>query len=204
DADPLAVRYRETVAMTDTVLRTVQAFPNAPSTQLRMCEGLEVILDLVADRLTGIRAVTEQRRRESEWLHTLGELLSGLAKEKSPEIKPFVLLAEAVLNDAREAAPLRFLHTTLEQPDLLVAAHSLNVAQVVARVVRQDAEWRGRALDPVLAALVHDVGMLLIPPESFLHAGPLEDDPRRAAESHTLRGAAPVRPWLPTDPPLAA
>ena len=31
-ADPLARLYRETAAMTDTTLRMVQAFPNAPST----------------------------------------------------------------------------------------------------------------------------------------------------------------------------
>jgi HD-GYP domain-containing protein (c-di-GMP phosphodiesterase class II) len=85
----------------------------------------------------------------------------------------------------------------------VVAAHSLNVAQVVARVVRQDPEWRGRALDPVLAALVHDVGMLIIPPESFLHGGPLDDDQRRAVEGHTLRGEIAARRLLPNGPWLA-
>src|SRR5205823_1858444 len=49
--DPVGVLYRETVAMTDTVLRTVQAFPEVPSAQIRLCEGLEVILGVVADRL---------------------------------------------------------------------------------------------------------------------------------------------------------
>src|SRR2546423_1347660 len=33
DGDALAAQYRETLAMTDTVLRTVQAFPEAPSAQ---------------------------------------------------------------------------------------------------------------------------------------------------------------------------
>src|SRR5438094_622508 len=41
-ADPLAVYYRETAGMIDTVLRTVQSFPEAPSAQIRLCEGLEV------------------------------------------------------------------------------------------------------------------------------------------------------------------
>src|SRR5262245_43722501 len=38
---PLAVRYRELMAMTYTALQTVQAYPNSPSAQLRLCEGLE-------------------------------------------------------------------------------------------------------------------------------------------------------------------
>jgi HD-GYP domain-containing protein (c-di-GMP phosphodiesterase class II) len=197
DADSLIVRYRETVAMTETVVRTVQAFPSAPSVQLRMCEGLEVILGLVADRLAGVFAVVEQRRRASGWVQMLAELLTRLAQEKG-EIKPFVLLAETVLNEAREAAPLRFLRADAEVVAQQVAAHSLNVAQVMARVVRHDPDWRGRALDPVLAALVHDVGMLAIPAESFLHAGPLDADQRRAVERHTLLGAELARPLLPT------
>jgi HD-GYP domain-containing protein (c-di-GMP phosphodiesterase class II) len=198
DADPLAVRYRDTAALIDTVLRTVQAFPNAPSAQLRMCEGLEVILGIVEERLAGINAVIDQRRRETGAVDTLAELLTGLAEGKLLDVKPYVVLADAILADAQQAAPLRFLSAAIMTPARLVAAHSFNVAQVAGRVVRHDPDLRGRELDPVLAALVHDVGMLRVPAEIFTHAGPLDEGRRRAVEGHTLTGAEMALRLLPT------
>ena len=202
-ADPIAVHYRETVAMTDTVLRTVQAFPNSASAQLRMCDGLEVILGLVGERLASITAVAGQRRREAGWVRSLADLLTGLADGKPPDVKLFVLLAEAVYTDAQEAAPLRWFQEPPEQPARFVAAHGLNVAQVVARVVRHDPGFRGRALDPVLAGLVHDAGMLRVPVEILAQAGPLDDDQRRAVEAHAAAGAELALRLLPTGTWLA-
>src|SRR5262245_47620767 len=48
---PRSRLHRETLAMLETVLRTVQAFPPAPSAQLRLCEGLEAVLEVVAERI---------------------------------------------------------------------------------------------------------------------------------------------------------
>ena len=56
-------------------------------------------------------------------------------------------------------------------------------------MLRQDPELRRRPLDPVLAALVHDVGMLRIPTEILTQPGPLNDEQRRAVESHARTGA---------------
>src|SRR5437763_996427 len=76
--DPLGGLYRETVAMTDTVLRTVQAFPESPSAQIRLCEGLEAILNVVAERLTALTAAVAARRRERGRLEALADLLGAL------------------------------------------------------------------------------------------------------------------------------
>jgi hypothetical protein len=203
DADPLAVRYRETVAMTDTVVRTVQAFPNAPSAQLRLCAGLEIVLGLAAERLAGVVALVEQRRQDDHRLQTLADLLTGLAEGKPSDVKPYVYLAEALLTEAQQAAPLRFLQAPAGQPARQVAAHGLNVAQVVARVVRHDPDLRGRALDPVLAALVHDAGMLRVPAEAWCHAGRLDDGQRRAVEGHAVLGGELALRLLPTGTWLA-
>jgi hypothetical protein len=198
DADPLAIRYRDTVAMTDTVLRTVQAFPNAPSAQLRMCEGLEVILGVVAERLAGLSALASKRGRDAGWLQNLAALLGGLTEGTRIDIKPFVLLAEAIFADVQQGAPLRFFQAAPVEPASAVAAHSLNVAQVAARLVRHDPDLRGRALDAVLAGLVHDCGMLRVPPAVFTQAGPLSEEQRRAVERHALNGAELALRLLPT------
>jgi HD-GYP domain-containing protein (c-di-GMP phosphodiesterase class II) len=171
--DPLAVFYRETLAMTDTTLRTVQAFPDAPSAQLRLCDGLEAFHGVIAQRVAVLGEAVARRRREAERVARLGDLLPALHAGTGLDVKPYVALAEALLEEAEQDAPLRFLYEGPEPPARFVACHSLSVAQVVARVVRGDPEWRGRTLEPVLAALVHDAGMLDVPAEVLAQPGPL-------------------------------
>jgi HD-GYP domain-containing protein (c-di-GMP phosphodiesterase class II) len=197
--DPLGVLYTETAAMTDTVLRTVQAFPEAPSVQLRLCEGLEAILRVVAQRLALLRDAIQQRRLETARLETLAQLLTALAEGQATDIQPFVNLAQAILADTHQALPLRWHVADPHQVALFVAAHSLNVAQVAARLSRHDPDWRTRPLEPILAALLHDVGMLRVPVTILGHAGPLDDEQRRVVEAHVAFGADRVARLLPMD-----
>lgn len=200
--DPLGRLYRDSVAMTDATLRMVQTFPDAPSVQLRLCEGLEVILDVVAQRLATLGRAVGQRLHEEEQIGALTELLVALAAGQPPEARAFTALAEAVVAEAQDAAPLRFLHAPATSPARFVACHSLSVARVIARVARLDPELRHRPVEPVLAALVHDVGMLHVPPEMLARTGPLSDGERRQIEAHARLGGElvqrlrPDAPWL--------
>jgi HD-GYP domain-containing protein (c-di-GMP phosphodiesterase class II) len=58
-------------------------------------------------------------------------------------------------------------------------------------------------VEPVLAALVHDVGMLSVPAEVLCRPGPLDDDARRTVESHVRLGAALAIRLLPSGAWLA-
>jgi hypothetical protein len=200
--DPLAALYRETVAMTDSVLRAVQGFPEAPSVQVRSCEGLEVILGVVADRLALLTSALDQRKRDDGRIDALAGLLTDLSERRLTEVKPFAVLAEALLADAQQGAPLRFYHASVLEPARFVAAHSLLTAQVIVRLTRHDPDWRGRPLEPALAALVHDVGMLRVPAAVLTNPGILDDAGRRAVEAHALVGAdlvsklTPYSAWL--------
>src|SRR5262249_3570058 len=78
DHDPLAQLYRETVSMTDCVLRAVLAFPESPNIQIRLCEGLEAVLCVVAERLATITIALEQRRREATRRQALADVLGAL------------------------------------------------------------------------------------------------------------------------------
>jgi HD-GYP domain-containing protein (c-di-GMP phosphodiesterase class II) len=201
-ADPLAVRYRETVAMLDTALRTVQAYPDSPGAQLRLCEGLEGILNAVAERSASLHAAFEERKSQALRVERLAELLQALASGKTVEDRAFVSMGEAILADIEHALPLRFLAveplTDLNAPNAAawharaVASHCLSVAGVVARLVRHEPDLRAQPVEPVLAALVHDVGMLCIPVEVYAHPGPLDEEQRRTLESHARRGAEKV------------
>src|SRR5262249_2485099 len=91
---------------------------------------------------------------------------------------------------------LRFLEGETTRPAWFAACHGLTVARVVSRVVRHDPELRARALECVLAALVHDVGMLHLPVTALAHPGPLDDEQRRAGDAHCRLGGPLVAPLL--------
>jgi HD-GYP domain-containing protein (c-di-GMP phosphodiesterase class II) len=198
EADPLASLYHETAAMAETGLRVVQAFPDAPSAQLRLCDGLGPILGVIAERIATLTAAVAQRRQEAERVQKLADLLSGLYAGQPLTIQPFLSLAEELLAEARAGAPIRFLAAGPEEPARFVACHSLTVAQVVARVQRYDAELRSRSTEAVLAALVHDVGMLGVAPETLAQAEPLSDEQRRVIERHVAVGAELAGRLLPS------
>jgi HD-GYP domain-containing protein (c-di-GMP phosphodiesterase class II) len=199
---PLARLYRQTVAMTDTTLRMVQALPAAPSAQLRMCEGLEAILESVAQRLAVLAGALARGRQEEARITRVAGLLAAVAAGQPIDLSALGALAAELVNEAQDSAPLRILHAPAEEPARFVACHSLTVAQIVARVVRYDPELRGGAPEAVLAALVHDAGMLRVPVEVLARAGPLADEQRRAVEAHTrigpdlLRRLWPGATWL--------
>jgi len=200
--DPLVVLYRDTSAMTETILRVVQAFPDSASGQLRLCDGVEAILAVAAQRLGTLAHAIGQRRREIERLDTLRDLLTRLAGGREVPVQGLITLAEALLAEA-DQAPLRFPSEPAPDPAYMVAWHSLLVAQVVARLVRLDPDLRPRSMEPVLAALVHDVGMLRVPAEVLMHPGPLSDEQRRAVERHTQIGADLAARLLPSGAWLA-
>jgi hypothetical protein len=198
--DPLAERYRQTVAMADTALRCVQAYPDSAAAQLRLCEGLEATLGAVAEHIGVLHSAAARRRREAERVAALANLLQGMEAGKPANLEHFVRIAEVLRAEARDTAPLRFLLTEWpEDGDVawLVARHCLTVAQVVARLVEGDADLRSQAIEAILAALVHDVGMLRVPREVLAHAGPLAETQRRVVEAHARIGGELVQRQLP-------
>jgi HD-GYP domain-containing protein (c-di-GMP phosphodiesterase class II) len=122
-------------------------------------------------------------------IDTLAELLRQLVSGNGLTIAAFLPLAEALHDEAAQEFPLRFLHQPATDPARFAACHSLNVAQVIARLSRDDADWRSRREEPILAALLHDVGMLRVPAEILTLSGPLDDEQRRVVERHTTLGA---------------
>jgi HD-GYP domain-containing protein (c-di-GMP phosphodiesterase class II) len=201
-ADPLAQRYNQTVAMTETALRMIQAFPDTPSVQLRLCDGVEAVFGVVVERVAGLAAALDQRHKETNRVTTLAGLLVALYEHQPVAIDTFAGLAETIVAEARDGAPLRFFSAPAQRCAEFIASHSLTVAQVVARVVRHDPDFRLAPLEPVISALLHDAGMLAVPSVILAQPGPLNDAQRRTIEEHTRIGArlaarlAPTAVWL--------
>jgi HD-GYP domain-containing protein (c-di-GMP phosphodiesterase class II) len=205
EAAPMTVLFHETTAMADSALRMVQAFPDAPALQRSLCGGLEAILDVVSERTEVLLAGLARRRREAERTDRLAELLRDLSTGQTVEVQAFLGLAEEVLADAQEGRPMRFTEVERrDQADLpwWVASHSLAVAQVMARLVRQDPDLRAQPAAPVVAALVADAGMLHVPVAILMDAGPLGEEQRRLVERHARAGGdlaarlLPGEAWL--------
>jgi len=195
-ADPLSHFYRETTAIADTSLRMIPVLPDSATGQMHLCDGLEGILNVVAVRVATLDAAIEQHRHETGMVTHLAGLLSDLEAGKIRDQLPFLKLAEEVHLDAEEGNPLRFLACDSTRPARFVAAHSLTVARVLARVVRYDNELKNRSLDVILAALVHDAGMLRVPPALLALPQPLSDEQRRVVEAHCRHGAQLIAPLL--------
>jgi HD-GYP domain-containing protein (c-di-GMP phosphodiesterase class II) len=114
------------------------------------------------------------------------------------EIKELVPIAQYIHEEALEGAALRFPEFHGTDAAQQIAAHSLAVAQVMARLIRHDTPWRAKPLDPILAALVFDVGMLKVPAAIMQQVDPLNDEQRRQIECHPLWGAELAAQLLPT------
>jgi hypothetical protein len=199
---PLSILYRQTAAMTDASLRMVALFPDTATAQMRLCEGVEAILDAVGRRTRTLCAGVDSHRAEAARVTRFATLLADLEGGRPVGLDSFEAITAEILADVDECVPIRFVDSDPLHPEQSVARHGLTVARVAARLVRHNADAPARPLDAVLAALLHDVGMLRVSQSLVHQAAPLDDAGRRAVEAHCLAGAeiltalAPDERWL--------
>src|SRR5262249_765724 len=146
-------------------LRIIQAFPDSPTAQMRLCEGIDAILATVAERVDQLDRSAAERRQEMSQLEAVSDILRRLHARAPVLIHEVVSIANAIITAAPNGVPLHFVAVQADEPARFAAAHSLTVARVAARVARQDPDYRKDTLRPVAAALLHDVGMLHVPVE---------------------------------------
>jgi hypothetical protein len=200
--DPLAVLFRETAAMTDAAMRLVAMFPDTATAQLQLCEGVETILGVVSRRTATLYAAVERHRAEANRITRLAALLADLEAGRPVGLESFTALGDEILADAEDGTPLRFLDPDPAHPEHTVARHGLTTARVAARLAGRDADLPARPVDVVLAALLHDVGMLRVPRQILEQCVSLDDAGRRAVEAHCpageeiLTALAPEERWL--------
>jgi hypothetical protein len=216
EPDPLVAYHGETVAITNAAVRLAQVFPESPSVQLKMCDGLEGMLGHVRERLVVQERALALRKRDFDRVDRLAAILAAMSQSRPFNLNHLAGLAEELLEDARQTRPLRFLHAEplsthsypggpeAPAPARFLAAHALNVAQVIARIVPFDYEWAGRPLPAVLTALVMDCGMMRVKAEVLAKPGTLTPDDRRVIEQHPQAGAEWLMRHVPDGAPLAA
>lgn len=213
--DPLVPYHAETVAVMDSAIRLAQAFPDSPTVQLKLCDGLDGVLDIVRERLTVQERALVTRRTDLHRIDRLAAVFTALSQARMVNLQPVVTLAEEILEDVRQTRPLRLLYAApdsthsypggvgLPAPARYVAAHAVNVAQVVARIVHLDFEWAGRPLVAVCTALLADCGMVRVPAAVLSKSDPLTPDEKRLIENHPQYGANLIARLMAGAEPLA-
>lgn len=194
----LADLYRETTVLAETALRLVTQLPDSPGGQLQLCEGIEAILGAVSQRLASLGQAHRRQHEEQRRLALVADFLDRLDTGAATDVSVLTDLAEGLLEEAALAAPLRFHHAppvVVERSWVLqlVAGHSLTTAEVMARLARHEPEIKSRAVEAILAALLHDAGMIRVPPQVLAEVGQLDDEGRRAVEHHCHAGADMLR-----------
>lgn len=200
--NPLWLAHREVTAMTESALRLVQAFPDAPSAQIRLGEGLESLINAVADRLATLTTAVQAKKAELGRRAVLARILNSLHAGEPFDGSEITILADYLLNEVKQGQPLVFGSASPKRPAEFVSAHSLTCARVLARMIRHDSDLWQAARDVVAAALLKDVGMLSVPPEILSHAGPLSEEQKRQVEEHCRIGAEIIADRLPAAAPL--
>ena len=215
-SDPLGPYHQETVAFLDSAVRLAQTFPDSPSAQLKQCTGLEGLLGVIRERLDVQERALARRRGDVDRVDRLASVYSAMAAGAPVGLPAVATLAEELLDDARYARPLRFVLAAVDSthaypeaapfpaPARFAAAHAINVAQVVARLVPSDPEWASHPLLAVLAALLIDCGMMTIPAAVLARAGELTPVERRMVDTHAQAGAEMILRCFPAVAPLAA
>lgn len=192
-----ATLHRETVALTELAVRVMQQLPSPPEAQLAWCEGLEGVLQTAATKAARLENWLNAGEREAGRVAELAGQLTSLAAGHSESWSAFVQFGEALCEEAAAGTPLPLYlagplsenryHPAPLEPARLVACHALNVAQVLARLVRHD-KASDRPAERVAAALVMDVGMLRVAREAWIQAARLTPAQRRQVESHVRLG----------------
>ncbi len=143
----------------------------------------------------------------------LARILQALDQRQPVEAGQVVDIASELLVEA-QIGTIRFLYippeaetahlggTVFPAPVRFVAAHALNVARVMARVIRQAEEWRDDPLQPIIAALLHNAGMVRIPVGTLASPEPLSIEQRREIEHHPRIGATMVCEQFPEFSPI--
>jgi hypothetical protein len=191
--DALVTYHRHTVAATDSALRLTQNFPTAAEAQSRMCEGLETVIESLQVRLSLTTELLEHRRKEWGRIERISRLLCDLQARRFVGFSSVIELAQELLAEAHLGVPLKFHASPSRSVPRAVAVHALTTAEVVARLVVLDYEWNQQPAKAVAAALVMNVGMLTVPPESVFRDEDYRPEDWSMTEPHALSGAELIR-----------
>lgn len=189
DAESIAsTLQREAAGLLDVVMRNLATIPEGAAAQLRHCEGLQSCLTAAREKVNVLNTALDEDRREDQQVELLATLLRRLAVGETIDLGAFIDRARSIADEALRGGPLRFRSNPKSDVARFAAHHGLTVARVQARLLVGDIPQRQRLAEALIPALIHDVGMLFVPPEIVFKAGSLGIDDRALLRDHAIKG----------------
>ncbi len=121
----------------------------------------------------------------------------SLAERRKPGLARALLAGASSLPLAQITPVVRGLVSAIDSRDKFMSGHSDAVAKVVVQVAKK-MNWSGEDLEYLeIAALLHDVGKILVPENVLTKLDPLSPDDWKSIQSHPFYGAQIVKPIEP-------
>jgi response regulator RpfG family c-di-GMP phosphodiesterase len=186
-------RLQQNLALLSLAMRSLQQLEQSPA----QLEDLRTILDHLTHELN--QQSQEQRRQQA--LHQRWEMLTEwirlVTRESLWELDPVREIARQMQREYQHHAPaLHWYAASPQHPSGWAAAHGLNSAQVLLRMMARP-ETLSQDLDnAVVAGLVHDVGMATLPVRLLAAQEPATPAARQQWRQHPVWTADHVRPAL--------
>lgn len=150
ESEVLRGHHADTASLLDGSVRMLRHYPEDAEARWNWNTSLEVALRSVRQRLRELKLVADREERDRARIDRLAEMLRKLHVGEKLDREAFDTFALEVAADFK-SGPMLWSGGTADRSNLVrsVAAHSLDVARIVARL----------APAPVPAALLCDVGM---------------------------------------------
>ncbi|MFL5327882.1 MAG: HD-GYP domain-containing protein [Gemmataceae bacterium] len=214
DESAIAAAHRRCIAMTHSAVRLIQNCPESTSEQIRLGGALEALLDSLDEHLARLSEAVVTDRCNEQFIERLSHAYAVLGGGDMFALDLFLELASAIEQDARAGKPLKILlpgpisvATDAEVGRAwqlrLLATHALNTAQVAARIVRNFPGSSDQGVPAIIAALLHDVGLVVTPFALLAQPGRITGEQMREIEAHAVRSAEIVAQQIPQAAPLA-
>lgn len=190
DGSGLLDELRETLSITESALVQFEAIDAAPPRPVSA--GIVALADVVEERVDHLFDRMERLTALRQRVFRLSALLEGVRVGLVPRLDDVQALAQEVIQDVSRHDCLTMVRPEQADVALHVAAHSLNVARLVALLASTDSAWRQECLLAVTAALVADSGMVFVPPEIVYSAEPLTTPQWTLIQQHPGTSASVV------------
>ncbi len=158
---------------------------------------VRMVLDVVTRHLNSRSAERRLEQHRLEQRNQLSDWFEVAIQQDVWPMEPLRELAQQLHRDFLfQASPLYWHEASPEDPYLWAAAHGLNTAQVLQRMLSPRHYTSGYRLNAILAGLLHDLGMTRLPAKVLSAQEPTSDANRQQWRSHAVWLAERLRSHL--------
>ena len=184
---------RETLYLTESALRQVEATREVSFQETSPGEAILAIANVIEDRVDRLFDRMERLTGLRQAMFRMSAVLEGIPSGLVPRVHEMDELTTAVVDSLEDDESVTLLDPDSTERSIRVAAHGLNVAQVVARLALTVPAWYDELSLAVSAALLQDLGMMQVPEGVFDSTDLLTPPQRKLVQAHPAVSASIVR-----------